>query len=297
MYIRKTLIMSSLEDNQNKAVCNIEKDNNGFSGNIRLYNYNSEPEGILTLAFLSEGKVVKSGLSKASNMLYKFHTEEDIDIEKMSCAVVQVNKGQLKPILYGNTNNKDMSESELKLASTLFVLDENIDKEKIEEELERNKIILEEQEEIDREIDLHMSDCESCNEKCTSCKYREAFYKLEEESKPKTNFIDGINDQLDYLFEKYPEEEFLSQIFPKSKWAKVDYEENDNYYVVGVIYEDDKIKYVCYGIPGIWQEEPPEELKGFSKWLPLDTEKPKEFGYWLSYQDAESGNNIEINIV
>lgn len=297
MYIRKTLIMSPIDNSQNKAVCNIEKERDGFAGTLRLYNFKNEPDGILTLAFLCDGKVIKSGLTKKSSMLYKFQTEECLDIEKLSCAVMQVSKGQLQPILYGSSKNAKISQSELRLASSLSLIDEEMNVEAIEKHLNDKEIYLEDQNEIDKEIDLHMGECEECNEKCSSCKYREAFYKLEEQPAEKNNFLDGINDQLDYLFEKYPEEEFLAQIFPHSKWVKIDYENNGDYYVVGVIYEDENIKYVCYGIPGVWQETPPDELKGFSKWLPLDTDKPKEYGYWLSYQDAESGENIEINIV
>ena len=41
----------------------------------------------------------------------------------------------------------------------------------------------------------------------------------------------------------------MSQIIPSSKWVKVDWENNGKYYVIGLIYAYDVLKYVCYGVP------------------------------------------------
>ena len=297
MYFRKTLILNSMLNDSKKAVCNIEKDSNNYKGTVRLYNFSAEPEGILTIAFVSKKKVVKAGLTKKSQMLYKFNFEGEIDLQSFSCALIHISKGQLKPILFASSQGDKVSSEELNLISSLGILDEKVEADNIKNKLDEHKIYLEDQDEIEKEIDLHFA-CGECNDKCGTCKYREAFYSQnEEEEKNKNNFLNEIGEQLDFLFEKYPEEELLSKIFPNSKWAKVDYESNGEYYVVGIIYENDKAKYVCYGIPGIWSESAPDDLKGFTKWVPLDTDKPKEYGYWISYQDAESGDNIEINIV
>ena len=102
----------------------------------------------------------------------------------------------------------------------------------------------------------------------------------------------GIKEQIDGLFGKYPEEDFLNQIIPNSKWVKIDYEQNGEYYVVGLMYENDKIKYVCYGVPAVFEEEPPKELSGYPIWFSIDKEDPNGFGYWLTYQDAITGQPI-----
>lgn len=299
MYIRKTFILNSLNNDLKKSVCNIEKDMQGYNGTIRLYNFENEPDGILSLAIVSNKRVVKSGLIRKSHMLYKFQFDDEVDLHNCSIAVINVAHGNLKPILFSSTSGEKVSDEELNLISSLGILDEKLDVKNIEASLNDKQIYLEEQNEIEKEIDLQFASCEDCHEKCSNCKYREAFYDEMQDQKQVDNntFLDQISEQLDYLFSKYPEEEFLCQIFPNSKWAKIDYESNGEFYVVGVIYENEKAKYVCYGVPGLWQELPPEDLKGFTKWLPLDTEKPKEYGYWLSYQDAASGDNIEINII
>ena len=71
-------------------------------------------------------------------------------------------------------------------------------------------------------------------------------------------------------------------------------EETGEYYVVGLMYENGEIKYVCYGIPSVYGDEPPKELKGFAQWLPIDSTKSDGFGYWITYQDAETGENVKL---
>ena len=112
----------------------------------------------------------------------------------------------------------------------------------------------------------------------------------------KSTFYDEIKGQLSLLFERYPEETFLNEIIPNSKWVKVDYENNGQYFVIGLMYEDNEIAYVCYGMPGEYSVTPPREFAGLSQWLPLDPEKPNELGYWIMYQDAQTGENVKIKI-
>lgn len=164
--------------------------------------------------------------------------------------------------------------------------------------------------EIEKAIESNMSNAD----KCASCSYRNAFYgcncqeenckqedMFEEPELPKINtakstFYDEIKGQLSLLFERYPEETFLNEIIPNSKWVKVDYENNGQYFVIGLMYEDNEIAYVCYGMPGEYSVTPPREFAGLSQWLPLDPEKPNELGYWIMYQDAQTGENVEIKI-
>ena len=107
-------------------------------------------------------------------------------------------------------------------------------------------------------------------------------------------FIDENFKMTDIYFTNL-EREILKQIIPNSKWVKIDYEEKGEYYVVGLLYENNKIKYVCYGVPSTHSEEPPTELKGFAGWLPIDASKEQGFGYWITYQDAESGETVKLN--
>ncbi len=110
-------------------------------------------------------------------------------------------------------------------------------------------------------------------------------------------FVEKLKPQIDKLFEKNPTEENLQKLIPHSKWAKIEYEDDGDFYVFGIMYdENSQPKYVCYGVPAVYEEEAPKELSGFPIWLPLDKQNEKGFGYWLTYQDAVTGEPIKAVI-
>ena len=110
-------------------------------------------------------------------------------------------------------------------------------------------------------------------------------------------FYAAIKSQLDELFESYPKEEYLCSKLTGTDWVKVDYDNDGRYYTVGIITEESKVKYICYGVPGKYAKMPPPELKGFCQWLPFDMEKPDGEGYWMMYQDAENGKSVTLEII
>ena len=110
-------------------------------------------------------------------------------------------------------------------------------------------------------------------------------------------FYTAIKSQLDELFESYPKEEFLCSKLEGTDWVKVDYDNNGQYYTVGIIVEDETVKYICYGVPGKFAKNPPIELKGFCQWMPFDAESPESEGYWMMYQDAENGKSVTLEII
>lgn len=61
-----------------------------------------------------------------------------------------------------------------------------------------------------------------------------------------------------------------------------------DHYLIGLMREKGKVKYVIYGIPGIYSAAPPMSLHGFSRWLPV--KNGYGAGYWLLYIDALTGN-------
>ena len=71
----------------------------------------------------------------------------------------------------------------------------------------------------------------------------------------------------------------------------------EGYYVFGVIYDESLPHYICYGIPCNNKGVPPKELEGFCQWLPLDISNQEGKGYWISYQDANSGENIKVEVI
>ncbi len=110
-------------------------------------------------------------------------------------------------------------------------------------------------------------------------------------------FYDNIAEQIEDLFSKYPAETNLEELIPNSKWVKIDYENSGNYYVLGLIYEDISLKYICYGVPGEYKEVAPNGLDNYSQWLPTNVNEPTQDGYWVMYQNAITGESILVDAV
>ena len=66
---------------------------------------------------------------------------------------------------------------------------------------------------------------------------------------------------------------------------------------MGLIYEDIELKYIAYGVPGTFSENAPNGLNNYSQWLPTNPESPNDFGYWVMYQNALSGESVEIDAI
>ena len=303
----KTIILSSLDETSKKGVLNLEPHGDCFKGSLRLYNFKETPKGIFSLGFFTNGSVVKSALSNLNSDLYTFEFESDLDFKNFSCALVLTSGGKPNPILFGSTTKEQSLPQQL--CKNFDLLDKtNLSAHEVQQRLDEAEIDFceEEKEEIEKVININFEN----PDKCARCSYRNAFYgpTTTQEKQPqeiplypkfeteKVGFYEEIKGQLAILFEKYPEETFLNEIIPNSKWVKVDYENNGQYFIIGLLYEHGKVEYVCYGMPGEFTTEPPRELSGMCQWLPLDPEKPEELGYWLMYQDAETGENVEIKI-
>lgn len=120
--------------------------------------------------------------------------------------------------------------------------------------------------------------------------------KLHQEEKPE-DFYGQIKGQLAEIFKNYTKEDTLEKIIPNSKWAKINYEDDDSFYVLGLIYENEVIKYIAYGLPSAEKNIPPKDLKEYAQWVPLDTKAPDGQGYWVVYQDAASGESIVLEVI
>lgn len=107
-----------------------------------------------------------------------------------------------------------------------------------------------------------------------------------------TNFYHAVKPQLDEMFVRYPAEARLNSIVPNSKWVRIDVD-NDDYYVLGVLYDMSQPTFICYGIPGLRSVAPPQEISDVFVWLPADSALPDGAGYWLIYQSAENGKCIK----
>lgn len=297
MLEKKSMVLTSASGGQEKGVLSMECDKNMLTGRVRLYNFGAEPKGIISLGIFDQNKVVKAGLTKVSSMLFSFQTESASMPQNFSCAVVNFVGGKASPILYGVSDGS--GEREEVFDAVISALQGVRSAEETEKVLDDYQVDYddEEKEVIAKALDKEFDDCS----KCDGCKYKKYylshFSALSEESEKEQlpeeqTFFDEIRAQVESIFEKNPPEEYLQNLIPDSKWAKVKFEESGDYYVFGLIYEDEQLKYVCYGVPGVYQEIPPRELSGYPVWFPIDEDKKDGFGYWLTYQDAKSGESV-----
>lgn len=109
-------------------------------------------------------------------------------------------------------------------------------------------------------------------------------------------YYDRVKAELDDLFKTNQKDTSLEDNIPDSKWVRI-YYSDQNYYIVGIIYEDDAPSYICYGVPGKYSKEPPKELEGFCSYLPLSLFDLNGDGYWMMYQNAKTGECVHIDFL
>lgn len=319
MIKRKSVVLSDTDNSNRKAVLSLECDEGGLHGTVRLYNFSRDLGGISSLGFYIDKKVYKAGLTFKSPMLYEFFLDLEEIPQTFSCAVINFQDAKGKAILYGSSDGSDdvyaTIINEISKDNTFVGTASVLDRFGVDYDEE-------EKEEIEKEIDKNMeSGCEECD-RCANCVYKQFFFahnseeadkveinarQMDEkpdeneqffEEKPTTPaFFDKLKPQIDKLFAENPLENNLQNLIPNSKWIKVDYEDDGDFYVFGLLYDENgQVKYVCYGVPGVFDDDAPKELSGYPIWIPLDKENGSGFGYWLTYQDAVTGQPIKAII-
>lgn len=126
----------------------------------------------------------------------------------------------------------------------------------------------------------------------------------------KRDYWDNVKDYFEHLFNTQPKIQPFEQEIPNSEWIQIQYGPHYpspygsdgymygyvqpyggyNYYIVGLIRENDRVKYICYGMPGPYSILPPAGWQGFSGWLPANGYYGT--GYWMMYLDAETGQTV-----
>lgn len=106
----------------------------------------------------------------------------------------------------------------------------------------------------------------------------------------------SVKKDLETILEKFAPEKKLCALFADSRWVKVAYSK-EKYYVVGVVKEKNKERYICYGVPEKYSPEPPPVLKNCATFIPLSVFDLKGDGYWMMFQDAITGECIKLKKV
>ncbi len=94
------------------------------------------------------------------------------------------------------------------------------------------------------------------------------------------------------LLNKFDKEDNLERLIANSRFVKINYSQ-DKFYVVGVVYENELEKYICYGVPSAYSETPPKELDGFCSFIPQSIFSLKGDGYFMMFQDAVTGECVK----
>lgn len=110
-------------------------------------------------------------------------------------------------------------------------------------------------------------------------------------------FYEQVKPQIDALFAKYEEYELLEKIIPNSKWSKIVYDKDGNYYVLGLLYNEiGEVVYICYGMPALSRNNPPDDLEDYAGYLPKDINNPDGEGYFIVCQDALTGKTLKVDL-
>ncbi len=98
----------------------------------------------------------------------------------------------------------------------------------------------------------------------------------------------SVKREMDELFAKYPKDVTLCGAFSCSEWVRVKGEEGAPQYLVGVVYDDNKARYICYALAAQDKDAPPDEIKDVCAFVPT-TPYDDKIGFFVIFQSAASG--------
>ncbi len=102
----------------------------------------------------------------------------------------------------------------------------------------------------------------------------------------------SVKRELDELFAKYPADDTLTGAFQRSEWVRLRGEEGAPEFLVGALYEEGQVKYICYALAAEDKENPPKEIKGVCSFVPLSPYVEAE-GFFVIFQSAATGECIK----
>jgi len=111
-------------------------------------------------------------------------------------------------------------------------------------------------------------------------------------AKNNVTLMQSLSSQFEHTFKTYPQNNELNKLIDNGKFVEI--KDENNAYSIGAIYEDEKIKYLCYAVKSNYNTPAPEELGKHYQWLPLDKQDPLTDGYYLVFQDAIDLKIIEL---
>lgn len=102
----------------------------------------------------------------------------------------------------------------------------------------------------------------------------------------------SVKRELDGLFASYPEDTTLCSAFQRSKWVRLKGTESSPTYLVGALYEEEKVRYICYALAAQDKNAPPEEIKNVCSFVPTSCLVDAE-GFFVIFQSAATGECVK----
>lgn len=309
-YFKKIIMLKNEKLSESLAVLTLTKNASGVFGNLKFYNLSLKNA---IIAICANGKsVLKENIVGSKNFDFKLDNNLDINEKIGSVVAVKENERYVSVVWgtndnfveYKNTIMQSFVEPYKNLSKQSMAKIENMPN-KIEDtpnKIEEYKTINVQNIVEDDEV-KPMDEIEN---KYFNLKDGEAYAKLFDSTPDEIEktidkeieegeFYALIADQIEELKKRYPKEQYLESIIPNSEWIRVDFENEGNSYVVGLIFDEvnGRVKYVCYGVPSDY-ENIPQDMMGYSQWIPLDYNNETGNGYYIMYQDAITGEPMKI---
>jgi hypothetical protein len=250
-----------------------------------------------------------------------FNILSDLDISKGFCAVICFVKNEISPIAYGINGNGEYDWKKIlnaTLPPSFFKKEETSEQ---HESAKAQDFSLEKDEnngnfyndeflatdnyfkEQENEQSAIPKDSENANlENSMEEKLQakgDVFDKNEDAQKllhPFTTDTDGyylsVKREIDELFEKYPRDESLSGAFSYSEWVRLKGEKQTPLYLVGVVYDNGKARYICYALAAKKNDPPPKEIESVCSFVPCSPFQ-EEKGFFVIFQSAATGECIK----
>ncbi len=102
----------------------------------------------------------------------------------------------------------------------------------------------------------------------------------------------SVKREVDGLFSRYPRDNTLAKAFQHSEWVRLRGTATAPQYLVGAMYEDGKVRYLCYALATEDKDNPPEEIKNVCTFVPA-TPLVGAQGFFVIFQNAATGECVK----
>ena len=272
---------------------------------------------------LSDGKTKSELLALRGKSIFNILT--DMDISGGFCAVICFVKNEVVPIAYGINGNgaydwkqilnatlppSNSSPKPNEIHSAITQTAKETDEKGIEEQAETvyeddklaGENYYEEAKQQDEQGMLSKVSENAITENATKNEDEEERTDVAEDVDAarvlhpfKTNsdgYYLSVKSEMDELLKKYPRDNTLKGAFSCSEWVRIKGDETNPAYLVGVVYDDGKAKYICYALAAEDKTAPPDEIKDVCTFIP-STAYSEEKGFFVIFQSAATGECIK----